>query len=126
MKKKVDDDEALLLPMTAVLETGNHIGHAGRDGNGTAARLCAQKLKDMVLAALDGKSPFVPLAFWDVDGLREWLGEFPDKANEGVGLGDLTIVKEWKRTCAKNRGRHVYVWSLDQHLSSYDRPPEVR
>jgi hypothetical protein len=123
MTEKVAGGEALLLPMTAVLETGNHIGQIDSGG---ARREYAKKLAKTVIDALDGASPFAPMSFWDRDRLRIWLAEFPDRAAEGMGLGDLAIVKDWERACQLHAGRRVYVWTLDPHLSSYDRPPEVR
>ncbi len=122
MVDKVRAEETLLLPMTTVLETGNHIGHIGE---GMARRACAMKLTEVVVAALDGKSPFEPMSFWDRDRLRTWLTEFPNRACEGLGIGDLLIVKEWELACQLHSGRRVYVWTLDPHLNSYDRAPEI-
>lgn len=122
MQEKVVGGEALLLPMTTVLETGNHIGHIDSGG---VRREYAKKLADTVIAALDGTSPFVPMSFWDRDRLRVWMAEFPDRAAEGMGLGDFTIAKDWEEACRRHTGRRVYVWTLDPHLSAYDRPPEV-
>lgn len=52
-----------------------------------------------------------------------WLDEFPAWANQGSGLADLTIKKEFDRLCSIHRKRRVYIWSLDTHLSSYDHTP---
>lgn len=42
---------------------------------------------------------------------------------KGSGLGDLSIVEEWKLLCGRFRTRRVYVWSLDHGLASYDHLP---
>lgn len=55
--------------------------------------------------------------------MQRWLTEFPDFAMRGQGLGDLSIIQDWKRMCAQNPARRVYIWSLDQHLASHDRKP---
>jgi hypothetical protein len=60
-------------------------------------------------------------SFLRTEDLREWLAEFPDHAGRGSGLGDLSIIHDWKRLCAQNAARRVYIWSLDRHLASYDR-----
>jgi len=65
----------LLLPMAAVLETGNHIAHCG---SGQIRRKTAQRFCEQVGKAIDGTAPWTPTPFWDIDALRNWLGEFPE------------------------------------------------
>jgi hypothetical protein len=126
MQLKVEARESLLLPMSTILETGNHIG---QNGDGHQRRDAANRFIDLVRDAIDGRTPFTPTPFFEPEALRNWLGEFPDWAmrtnskGKGSGLGDLTIVKEWERQCALNRSRRVYIWSTDEHLSTYDRQP---
>ena len=111
----------LLLPMAAVLETGNHIAHCG---GGQIRRTTAQRFCKEVGKAIDGKAPWTPTPFWEIDALRNWLREFPDKAMTGAGMGDLSIIKEWERQCALNKARRVFIWSLDgSDLCAYDREP---
>lgn len=121
MKKKIEERESLLLPMSAIIETGNHIG---QNGDGRQRRSTAQRFIQFVKQALQGESPFTPTPlFKDQEALLQWLEEFPDWAKLGSGLGDLTIRKEFERQCELNQIRHVYIWSTDSHLSSYDRRP---
>ncbi|NYG33710.1 hypothetical protein HZU83_07735 [Sphaerotilus montanus] len=115
---RIEEGQTLFLPMTTVLETGNHIGQVG---DGTLRRRCAQRFVAQVGQALEGKSPFKPISFLRTDDLRQWLAEFPDHAGRGSGLGDLSIIHDWKRLCAQNAARRVYIWSRDQHLQAYDR-----
>lgn len=115
---KREGDETLLLPMSAIIETGNHIGHL-RDGR--RRRESSEIFVQLVQQAIRGKSPFTATPFFESEALLAWLDEFPDWANRGSGLADLTIKKEFDRQCLLNPMRHVYIWSLDQHLSSYDR-----
>jgi predicted nucleic acid-binding protein len=122
LTQRVDRQESLFLPMATILETGNHIG---QNGDGGARRACATRFVTQVEAALNGKSPFTPINFLQADALRVWLKEFPDHAATGSGLGDLSIVHDWKRLCHQHRARRVYIWSLDAHLSAYDRAPEL-
>jgi hypothetical protein len=113
--------ETLLLPMSAIIETGNHIG---QNGDGRQRRKAAADFVDFVKKAILGLSPFTatPL-FKEPESLLGWLDEFPDWAGRGSGLGDLTILKEFDRQCALNPSRLVYIWSTDRHLSSYRREP---
>jgi hypothetical protein len=124
--RKVESRETLLLPMSVIVETGNHIG---QNGDGRERREAAERFVRLVHDAIEGRTPFTPTPFFEPEALRTWLAEFPDWAmrtddrGKGSGLADLTIVKEWERQCALNPTRRVYIWSMDGHLSSYDRRP---
>jgi len=75
----------------------------------------------LVRDAIQGKTPFTTTPFFEPKALQTWLEEFPDWANRGSGLGDLTLVQEFHRQRSLNPGRRVYIWTLDnRHLSSYD------
>lgn len=120
LKRKERAREWLLLPSATILETGNHIGQI-RDGRLRRAR--ASDFAATVRRAIEGDLPFTPITAISSDDLRVWLAEFPDWAMAGSGLGDLSIKKEYDRQCARHPKRRVYVWSLDRHLSGYDRAP---
>ncbi len=128
LKSKLEARETLLLPMVTILETGNHIG---QHGDGRQRRQAAERFTAQVRMALQGQSPFVPTRLLNRETLLEWLEEFPDWAmrsdsrGKGSGLGDLAIVKDFEYQCALHRARRVYIWSLDEHLAGYDRPPEL-
>ncbi len=119
----------LLLPMTSILETGNHIGQCSP--NGGQRRRAAESFVEFVGRALNGRAPFRPTPFFEAQELATWLAEFPDWAmrsdakKKGSGFGDLTIQKEWERQCELNPGRRVYIWSLDAQLQTYNRPPAL-
>ncbi|MBS0202274.1 MAG: hypothetical protein JSS49_05185 [Planctomycetes bacterium] len=117
LEELINDSTTLLLPMAAVLEAGNHIAHLT---NGHARRDTARLFCKLVCDAIDGTSPWTPTPFWDVLILRKWMNEFPDHAKTGIGLGDLSIIREWERQCSLNRTRRVFIWSLDEHLRGYD------
>lgn len=117
LEEKIRDGEGLFLPMATIFETGNHIG---QNGDGTQRRACALKFVAQVELAIDRKSPFVPLNFVEASVMRAWLAEFPNWTAQRSGLGDLSIYHDWLDLCQKNRGRRVYIWSLDQHLASFD------
>lgn len=120
LRRKIERDETLLLPVSAIVETGNHIGQI-RDGR--VRRSHAEKFVRLIQQAIRGETPFIATPFFETESLLEWLDEFPDWAMRGSGLADLTIAKEYERQCALHRSRTVYVWSKDRHLSSYRRVP---
>lgn len=108
--------ETIFLPMATIVEAGNHIG---QNGDGRQRRDCAEKFVKIVQAAMEGNSPFKPISFLKPDELKLWLSEFPDHAMRGSGLGDLSIIHDWKRLCAQNPTRKVYIWSLDHDIIAY-------
>lgn len=118
LEDRISREEALFLPMATILETGNHIG---QHGDGRLRRACAERFVQQVGAALNGQSPFKPISFLEAEQLQAWLAEFPDHAGRGSGLGDLSIIHDWQRLCEQNPQRRVCIWSLDRHLSGYDR-----
>lgn len=115
LETKIQNKETLFLPMATILETGNHIA---QNGDGNQRRNCAQKFVDQVQKALNGESPFKPISFLTEIQLQQWLNEFPESAMRGSGLGDLSIVHDFNRICEQNPRRRIYIWSLDEHLSS--------
>lgn len=125
MKQKIET-ESLLLPMSAIIETGNHIG---QNGDGRQRRAAAQRFVEMVQQAIRGETPFTMTPLIERGELGEWLAEFPDwviqtgSAGKGSGLADLTIAKECEKQHSLNPHRRVYIWTTDRHLSAYDRRP---
>jgi hypothetical protein len=118
MARKVKAGESLLLPMSAIVETGNHIA---QNGDGRQRRRTAEKFVELIQQAIRGETPFAATPFFEPEALLEWLAEFPDWAMRESGLADLTLAKEFERQCSLNPMRRVYVWSLDTHLSCYSR-----
>ena len=116
----------LLLPMTAILETGNHIG---QNGDGAMRRAAALRFVERTGQALRGETPFQTTPMVDKEQLIAMLAEFPnwagrnDARGKGSGLGDLTIHGEWNQLCKRMPERRIYIWSLDDQLAAYDHLP---
>ncbi len=49
MKEKIQRDESLLLPMTSIIETGNHIA---QNGDGRQRRSCTEKFIKQLQGAI--------------------------------------------------------------------------
>jgi hypothetical protein len=122
LQGKIENKESLFLPMATILETGNHIA---QNGDGNQRRKCATFFVDQVKKALREESPFKPISFLEKEHLQQWLYTFPDYATREIGLGDLSIIQDWNRQCDLNKGRTVYIWSLDDDLRGYVREPEI-
>jgi hypothetical protein len=122
LEDKIKAAEFLFLPLATILETGNHIA---QNGDGNQRRDCAERFVKEVKKALEGTSPFSPIKFLDLEALQNLLNDFPDSAMAGYGLGDASIIQDWRRLCRQNAGRRVYIWSLDKQLASYDRKPSI-
>ena len=101
LRKRVDDGERMMLPMATIFETGNHIG---QNGDGRQRRATAQRFAQQVAAAIRGESPFTATRFVERDEVLDWLETFPEWANGGSGLGDLSIVQEWEFTGPRMEG----------------------
>ena len=115
---KITKGESLFLPLATILETGNHIA---QNGDGNMRRIVAKKFVNQVQLALDGKSPFTPISLQNTMNIGKWLADFPDYAMRGQGLGDLSIINDYKEMHALYPMRLVYIWSLDRHLSAYSK-----
>lgn len=122
-QNKVAAEEIFLLPLATVIETGNFIGQLPDGGQ---RRFFAKHFTKIVLDAINGESPFTATGFFERPELKAWLSEFPEWVKPADrGLGDLTIMEEWRRQCALHEARRVYIWSKDGHLSGYDRAPRI-
>lgn len=106
-----------LLPLSVIVETGNHIA---QHGDGRLRRDRGERFRQLIIKCLEGSSPWTPIHFFDDQWLRSWIDHFPDSAMEGIGLGDLSIIQEYKRQKQIHSARRVFIWSYDEHLSQYD------
>lgn len=120
MRAQVELEATILLPIAAIIETGNHIAQCS---NGQIRRNCAERLREVVDASLAGAAPWQIAPMIQPADLTQLMHRFPDEAMRGLGMGDLTIVAEFERQCKVSAHRRVYIWSLDGHLSACDRQP---
>lgn len=116
-----EEGERFVIPITAVIETGNHIAQAA--GN---RRDAAQRFVAFITAAGSAQAPFtVHQASWDdrlLDELCAGNGTgqpFIDLASAGMGAGDVTILVERDRFQRDSAYTDVRVWTLDIALSAH-------
>lgn len=114
----IEAGDHLFIPMAAIVEAGNHIARV-RDGR--QRRAAAESFADQVRKALTGEVPWKPINFPSSEEVLSWLDAFPDAAMQKLGMGDLSIKKEWEHLCAKYPMSRVRVWTLDADLAGLDR-----
>ena len=128
-KEKIKSGDHILLPLMTIIETGNHIVRL-LDGN--QRRKYAEKMKDNVIKALNGDTPYKATKCLQKEDLMRWLVDFPNRVNQFLGdaedkdragFSDFTIFKEWEQMCEIHPMSRVLIWSLDGHLKGYDRDP---
>lgn len=121
-KEYVELGCTFILPMASIIETGNHIA---QNGDGRVRREVAQRFVMAVKAAFEGTAPWKPSEFPSSKEISLWLDAFPelagknksaDKLSEGTSFGDLSIIKEFEKCCARFAMSEVFVWSLDSDL----------
>jgi hypothetical protein len=119
-EREIQAKTNLLLPMAAIVETGNHIAHIP---DGRVRRQRAELFVAQVRQALEGTAPWTPLPFPDKATVLSWLDGFPDMAMCEIGIADHSMIELWKQQCARFPERRVFIWSVDGHLSGHDRAP---
>lgn len=115
----IEAGDHLFIPMAAIVEVGNHIAQVR---NGAQRRAAAERFVREVRSALADEAPWKPINFPSNQEVLGWLDAFPDSATQGIGMGDLSIKKEWEELCRRHRMSRVWVWTLDADLAGLDRP----
>ncbi|MDO5296458.1 MAG: hypothetical protein Q4F00_07490 [bacterium] len=91
MERMISERNGFILPLAAIIETGNHIAHI-EDGNQRRDR--AERLSDLIRNVLNDDFPWVynknEIADDDLLKIAE---KFPDYAQQRfMGLGDMSIL----------------------------------
>ncbi|MBY8880446.1 hypothetical protein [Actinacidiphila acidipaludis] len=122
VKQKARDCD-LLLPVTAIIETGNHIAQLA---DGRQRRACAELFDAMLRAVVNGDAPWaLNEVEWNAAHLDALLAggrtgsTLVEHACNRLGCGDLNILIERDRYLARTSGVQATVWTLDELLSSY-------
>ncbi|MFG1750566.1 hypothetical protein [Streptosporangium sandarakinum] len=113
----------LILPVTAVIETGNHIAQLP---DGRIRRDRAEKLQQLLELVITGQAPWVlHTVEWGEGFLRRLLAgagtgiPFSDHVMAKLGLGDLCILTERELYRSRVTGVEVGIWTLDGQLHSH-------
>lgn len=121
MNRRWDAGERFVIPITAVIETGNHIAQC--DGNRYEA---AGRLVRMLRQATSAESPWRVLQTRLGADFLEALcrGDSTGQTLEAlaaakVGAGDVAILVERDQFLATTAVRNVQVWTFDEGLSAF-------
>jgi hypothetical protein len=122
IKKHLAAGSSLIIPLTTIIETGNHIAQA------TANRFAfAQKLGVIMQMAADAESPWAAFSeqadCWSPDNLKKLAEEWPHLAARKLSIGDATI-KDVADYYSKMNYR-VVLLTGDRQLAAY-QPPAPR
>lgn len=124
LKILVHQRDTVILPIATIIETGNHIAHVA-DGN--IRRRLGGEFGEILRATADGKAPwkFTSLS-WSEDTLRCLADQFSTYVVQEIGIGDYSIIAEYQQYLDTTPGVSARIWSMDQHLQSYDfNYPEI-
>ncbi|MFC8274781.1 hypothetical protein ACFUJR_20055 [Streptomyces sp. NPDC057271] len=123
MSKREAEDCDLLLPVTAVIETGNHIAQLA---DGRHRRTYAEKFAGVLRMVVEGKAPWaLNEVEWNADHLSTLIAggstgaTLVEHAVARVGCGDLNILIERDRYLARTAGVEATVWTLDHGLAAH-------
>jgi hypothetical protein len=116
-----NEGHSLLLPLAAILETGNHIA---RVSDGNLRRRAAERFVGLIRLAIAGQAPFTPIDDVGTEQVAAWCEHFVAWATPAAqSLTDLSIKLVWEQQCELYPAREVYVWTLDSDLSGCRRGP---
>lgn len=117
--KALEAGDTLILPVSTIIESGNHIAHISSGG---IRREKALKFKEFLMNTAYNTAP------WQLygtelknDDLLYIAQEFPDKAlTLQMGIGDLSIIRFYEKYKENVPAiGKIMIWSTDAHLQSY-------
>ncbi|HJC23261.1 MAG TPA: hypothetical protein H9761_06110 [Candidatus Eisenbergiella merdavium] len=122
----VEAKETLILPVSTIIESGNHIAHIA---DGHIRREKAMQFQEFLRKTANEEAPWtlygVTLTKEDLLVLAE---EFPGKAlHLKMGIGDMSIIRFYEnyKATIPAIGR-IMIWSTDSHLSDYQEDMTIR
>jgi len=124
------ENTTLVLPLATLIETGNHIAQIRKPHDGSQGYPLAKKLADILIEAIDEKSPWAAFTeqynLWEGETLKKLATEWPplaaqadaEKDKGGLSMGDVTI--KWVAEYYAEMGYHVETLTGDKGLKSYE------
>lgn len=118
---KIEEEQkngtTFVLPLAAIIETGNHITHAQGD-----VYQYAKNFADMIKDSADNKSPWAAFTaqsdLWGADGLKALVQRWLDNEPKAQSLGDASIVDVAEYYA--RMGQEVEILTGDSGLKSYE------
>lgn len=121
-ERYLDDGAYFVIPVTAVIETGNFIAQCSGDRRAAAERFVA-----LLKSTADEEVPWQLHALdWNGDFLHNLCGgdrtgqELVDLLGNGqMGTGDVAILCERSAFAERTSFKDVQIWTLEQTLRAY-------
>lgn len=119
LSARVHSGQQFVLPVTAVIETGNAIGRAT---NGDDRRRLAGAFREVLLTALGPSPPWILNgAQWDRASIEMLIGSvnsepFEGLVQRGISVGDLAVLTEAQQYAQRVDHIAVKIWTLDAEL----------
>lgn len=124
INKENSDRTTFVLPLAAIIETGNHIAHAGH-----SRRERGEGLADLMRQSANQQSPWAAFSeqsdLWSTEKLIQLADTWPQLADQRISIGDATIKDVAEYYAQMNC--QVEILTGDQGLKAYEpaAPPEV-
>lgn len=122
LTQRLKAGERFILPITAVIETGNFIAQLS---DGRVRRQVAETFAELLQLVVDDRAPWVlNRVEWNAEFLSHLLAgadtrmTYVEHAVAAVGAGDLCIVTERSQYEQRSQVR-AKIWTLDQGLGAY-------
>lgn len=127
VNKKIEEAgknrSVFVLPMAALIETGNHISQI----KGAPRYKKAKEFVRFVHDAIDGKSPWVPFMgqgeLWKKESLKSWVEDWGNQVQTGLSMGDASI--QQVADFYNNAGYCVEIFTGDAGLKSREPGPSM-
>lgn len=121
--QRVDAAETLILPFSALVETGNHIS---KIPGGHERRTSAQRFEAILQATADGRAPWSPHLFEFgprfITTMLDGAGthsSYLEHAMNKFACGDLCILCERSMYMDRSLRTDVGIWTLDDELAAH-------
>lgn len=111
--------DTLILPIAAIIETGNHIAHLPA---GEQRRYCALRFSEYLRKTAREEAPWTLYgAALDAADMEYLAEHFANWATMAIGIGDLSIVRQYERYIDTMPTGKIRIWSMDSHLAAYEK-----
>jgi hypothetical protein len=112
-----------ILPLAAIIETGNHISHAP-----TNRYAIAQQFTELMKKVANAQDPWAAFTeqaeLWEPKSLKELAKEWSNKVTENLSMGDISI--KYIADYYAKMGCQVEILTGDYRLKSYEpTPPQL-
>lgn len=117
INKEIENNTTFIIPVSSIIETGNHIAQSSGDRYNVA-----KKLVDIIHKSADAESPWATFtqqsSLWTSDALKLLANKWQETVVSGQSLGDASIVDV--ANYYHNLGRDVEIYTGDGGLKAYE------